>query len=418
MSSRRLTPLLSSTILGNNFNNLLIYYVHLIFDNFRLSSLHVSSPVLNGVSRNGCHGTPTVGVVCTVSGCNCADSNMPHGILPPPPPLPPSNMHYPTLVNGNSDPLDNYIHKDLHYTCVQCNLSSLTQANYMLHIKQTHCVEVYRCILCKQMQLFDNMNLLKEHFFQVHAAHKYEVLKCKMCPPASSSSSGITFANMDELAQHVKAVHQGPRDRFNGVHHQLSSQPPPAPPVTQPPPSSLINNDRFKCFKCQYCDSDFTQINALHQHILIVHPNHHHSSPNNNNNNNSQPFPHQHQQQQNSLSCQYCRSTFTNRGQLERHMRVHLASVDLKCNICDRKFDNENLLNEHILTHSKTLVSAPALTTTTTSTNNNSSNANNIINNSNHSVEDTISAVCAYCKQNIENVQQFKVCFTFFFFYK
>ena len=93
-----------------------------------------------------------------------SDVNVSHVSAPLPPPPPPPLPYTPPLD------LDNYIQKDLHFTCVQCNLSSLNQASYMLHIKQTHCVEVYRCILCKQMQLFDNLSLLKEHFFQVHAA--------------------------------------------------------------------------------------------------------------------------------------------------------------------------------------------------------------------------------------------------------
>lgn len=211
-------------------------------------------------------------------GCNCSSSSSGKFYDPDSHVSSSSSPHVPAYpighVAASSSPsllshfdLDPYIHKDLHFTCVQCNLSSLTHANYMLHIKQTHCVEVYRCILCKQMQLFDNLSLLKEHFFQVHAAHKYEVLKCKMCPIASS----LTFAGMDELAQHVKNVHHhggAPvvRSALNGNHHphhphhtnlsnahhvshnHLPSQPPPPPPppppATQPPASHIINNDR------------------------------------------------------------------------------------------------------------------------------------------------------------------------------
>lgn len=341
-------------------------------------------------------------VHCTVPNCHC------------------SNKLPPTYLDSNHHHLidtDIYMHKDLHFTCVQCNLSSLNHASYMLHIKQTHCVEVYRCILCKQMQLFDNLSLLKEHFFQVHAAHKYEVIKCKVCPPASN----LTFANIDELTHHVKNIHQQPRDRFNNnpsnsfhlhnqiphhhhPHHQLPNGihhgqlPPPVPSVTQQPALHGHNNDRLKCFKCQYCDSDFTQHNDLQQHIQMVH-NHHHHQHNNNNTPSTQP----------PLSCQYCRNTFTNRSQLERHMRIHLTSIDLKCNICDRTFDNQETLAEHKLTHNKAFES-PSTAITTTNNNNNTTNTTPaqitpvVSTNGN-----TASATCFYCKQIIENEQQFKV---------
>ena len=145
----------------------------------------------------------------------------------------------------------------------------------------------------------------------------------------------------------------------------------------------FVNNSHnsFKCYKCQYCDSDFTQPNALQQHIQIVHPNQYH--------NHHQPQQQQHQPA--TFSCQYCRNTFSNRGQLERHMRMHLTTVDLKCNICDRTFENEELLSEHKLTHSKTLTT----------------NTNNI--NISESPSSTQISSCAFCKQPIETDQQFKV---------
>lgn len=144
----------------------------------------------------------------------------------------------------------------------------------------------------------------------------------------------------------------------------------PPPPPPPPPPVQ----DRFKLFKCTYCDSDFAQQNSLQQHIQMVHPHHVNSNSN-------QQFP-----------CQYCRNTFTNKSQLERHVRIHLSSIDLKCNICDRVFESEQSLSEHKLTHSKTNT-FDSLSTTSSS----SSSSSNLS-----------SCLCAYCKQSIENEQQFK----------
>ena len=64
---------------------------------------------------------------------------------------------------------DYFVLKETHYSCAQCNMTFFKVNDYMSHLKQEHCVEVFRCVLCKQMQLFDNLLLLKEHFFLVSA---------------------------------------------------------------------------------------------------------------------------------------------------------------------------------------------------------------------------------------------------------
>lgn len=95
--------------------------------------------------------------------------------------------------------------KESHYTCGKCNAGYIKVTDYMNHLKQEHCVEVYRCVLCKQMQLFDNLNLLKDHFFQVHQSTKSEFFRCKLCPPGSNLTS--LFSNVEELDSHVQQIH-------------------------------------------------------------------------------------------------------------------------------------------------------------------------------------------------------------------
>lgn len=174
---------------------------------------------------------------------------------------------------------------ETQYQCSQCSLSLFKLNDYLQHIKREHCVEVYRCVLCKQMQLFDNVNLLKEHFFQVHQSSKVDTYKCRLCSHVSLS--------LDDLDKHLKSV------------HNQSTQ------------ANLM-------FKCQHCDMQFGQSSSLNQHIQLNH-----SST--------------------TYSCQYCRNTFNSKAQLERHVRIHLSSIDLKCNICDKQFDNEAHLSQHKL---------------------------------------------------------------------
>ena len=123
------------------------------------------------------------------------------------------NYPPPHSLNHYGGPHDNdlYILKETHYTCVQCSVTFVKLNDYMTHLKHEHCVEVFRCILCKQMQLFDNLNLLKEHFFQVHQSHKYDLYKCKLCVNSnngvSANSSHTLFHNVEDLYAHLQNVH-------------------------------------------------------------------------------------------------------------------------------------------------------------------------------------------------------------------
>ena len=217
--------------------------------------------------------------------------------------------------NQNENDDFNYYTKDVQYKCAQCinsndNCVGLFSKldDYLQHIKQEHCVEVYRCVLCKQMQLFDNLNLLKEHFFNVHQSSQSQIYKCKLC--------SYTSIEIDDLNSHLKL-----------------------------------------------------------EHNRIINPNQHLNAINTTN-----------------YSCQYCRQTFNNKTQLERHVRIHLSTVDLKCNICDRQFENKIQLNQHKQTHS--LIN-----------NINNNNNNNTNNNSNSHLKQL---TCSYCVQPIENESHFK----------
>lgn len=110
-------------------------------------------------------------------------------------------------------------------------------------------------------------------------------------------------------------------------------------------------------------------------------------------------------QQQQPFACQYCRSTFTQRAQLERHMRIHLASTDLKCNICDLVFQTPSQLNDHKQqVHNK--IPANSQTNLANSTQNVAPSATSA--SSPLTSTATATAICVYCKQTLHNEQQFR----------
>jgi len=54
-----------------------------------------------------------------------------------------------------------------------------------------------------------------------------------------------------------------------------------------------------------------------------------------------------------SQVCVYCKQTFKNKGELEKHMKTHVLPSNQKCNICDEVFPSSLILAEHKLTHCK-----------------------------------------------------------------
>jgi uncharacterized C2H2 Zn-finger protein len=319
------------------------------------------------------------------------------------------------------------------------------------------------------MQLFDNLNLLKEHFFQVHQSHKYDLYKCKLCINSGNNNNSVGTANsvfnsIDDLYTHLNNVHhhhvgnpsansQRPNgtstlaapgsysnnntngsNGFGNNHYSTNSAlsslqmlPPNNAPdrfhYLNHPSNSNSSNIANKCFKCNYCDSDFAQQNSLNQHIQMVHKINSPQQPpavavapssDYRYNQNGHHSLAQQPNTTNNLSCQYCRNTFTNRSQLERHLRIHLSSIDLKCNICDRLFETQDLLSQHKLTHCKiydTMDTAVKPQSHHHHQNNHHNNNNQPIVTSNGSHPNNqmpSTAICVYCKQTIENESQFK----------
>lgn len=233
---------------------------------------------------------------CTIPNCNCSPTAGPPASI-----TGHQNHHHQNqsfFDAHQANDIDLFSAKETHYTCGQCSLTLLKLTDFIAHIKQEHCVEVFRCILCKQMQLFDNLSLLREHFFQVHQSIRTEYYRCRYCPLNSSSLGSTLFLSAEELAIHIDQVHQQtgnssltPTHSSRNIHMRMA---PPLPAAlggniyaggqpaqfsaqhrAQPYPygrhQQPLGPYSTKCFKCPYCDSDFSQQNYLNQHIHIAH---------------------------------------------------------------------------------------------------------------------------------------------------
>lgn len=222
--------------------------------------------------------------VCNVASCNCSMKSSPL-----PSPFSNGGPMSRTLLANTLNTSNEYVYDEYHvvretcYTCVQCQLTMHKLTDYMHHLKQEHCVEVYRCILCKQMQLFDNLNLLKDHFFTHHQSHKYDVFKCKFCiEQGNSSHKGFVF--VEDLYLHLQQVHNQSIDlyrakqKISSNNHEMTNSSSymngsaiQYPSAVVPPLST--NTPQFmpqKIYKCSHCDSDFSQLASLNQHIQSV----------------------------------------------------------------------------------------------------------------------------------------------------
>ena len=454
------------------------------------------------------------------------------------------------IMSDNSpvdDVLRDFCIREGHYSCASCNLSFSKAVDQLDHMKLKHCVEVYRCVLCKDVQLFDNLQLLKQHFILAHGSKQSETFRCKICnsihrqlndflqhlkqihridcnlmmPPQSPtqqqqqqhnsiivsnggisptqkqqlpllspsqlnqqvspsplqksilhqqlikptqqlqqqqmptympikqpmnasykcSNCNILFEKEIDFRQHIQQEHEAPfykciycsskflnqiqLDNHIETNHMIMKssdnnnldQVPTSPTTTtslkpryqilnkqllqyqqQAPPTIQQQQQQQQVFKCPICDLKFPREDLLNSHKINDHNIQNYNS-----------------QQQHSFSssfcCKYCNNSFSNRQQLEKHVRIHLSSIDLKCNICDKMFDNVQLLNEHKMVHmsdagevqiiqnskysqppSTSTSPSPSSVTTTTST---SMSLNNII-------------CCGYCKQIINDEIQYR----------
>ena len=158
-------------------------------------------------------------------------------VAPPPPQPAPSNYENHRILgknhtNPNTDnddrnspnnqtfeeeaqALRDYFIKDSHYWCGDCNINFETSNDHINHMKYEHCEQVFRCVICKDVQIFDSVALLKHHFVHIHGSKQSEMFRCKLC--------SSTYRNVIDFANHLKLSHANDGVNLASVASVLSS---------------------------------------------------------------------------------------------------------------------------------------------------------------------------------------------------
>jgi hypothetical protein len=106
-----------------------------------------------------------------------------------------------------------FIIKETHFTCVQCRLLFNKASDYMLHLKDEHCIQVFQCTLCNKQ--FNSLYILKEHFLREHHLRKFDLFKCRICLKRNLNQNYDPFLNgsykgfnhIDDLYHHLYTSH-------------------------------------------------------------------------------------------------------------------------------------------------------------------------------------------------------------------
>ena len=120
---------------------------------------------------------------CQVPSCNCGKNKV--------------NQHF---SNESAIKVDkSFMISKINYTCIQCRITFPTPKEYTRHLVKMHCAKVYKCQLCKaQTHLFDNLRVLKDHYYSIHGAHEFELFQCRLCK--QTDQFHVTYRSQIELS--------------------------------------------------------------------------------------------------------------------------------------------------------------------------------------------------------------------------
>ena len=143
----------------------------------------------------------------------------------------------------------------------------------------------WTCEWCEEK--FDLRKNLKEHILSQHKEKSKEKLQCSSC--------GKSFGKLFNLKLHEDVVHKG------------------------------IKNWPDACeSKCEICGKSCSTKNSLKRHIRTVH------------------------EKIKDFICTKCGKSFTEKGSLQLHDKIHTGIRDFKCDQCDKTYKRSEHLKDHI----------------------------------------------------------------------
>ena len=200
------------------------------------------------------------------------------------------------------------------FSCPSCDFKSKEKGVIRSHIRVKHENIKYQFDLCTST--FVSRKTMVDHKRYAHLGPR-ETFICEVCP-------NKIYRQKCGLTKHIDIEHEGQTNPFTTTteptkeDNQLRR-------FNENPILSAIHNVRLKC---NVCPKTFGLAHLLERHLLY------HSD--------ERPF-----------GCQQCSKRFREKGNLKRHMRTHLETIErpFKCIDCDKNYSEFSHLNRHRQSH-------------------------------------------------------------------
>ena len=221
----------------------------------------------------------------------------------------PGNMTVPGEHSGRKE-----------YTCDQCGKIFGVKASFVLHMKESHDVEVEfprKDFMCEDCgKVFTLMSSLKRHKM-THTEACAISYKCSSCPKIFHYRSSV---RRHEKTQHTEEeggeIH--PCEKCSKTFMYATSL-----------RRHLKTHQAKEIYPCEHCTRCFEYLSSLKRHEKL-------------------------HKQGKLFQCSICQRDFGYLSSLTRHMKTHERS--LVCDICNRTFRLEKSYTKHLLSHSSNFV--------------------------------------------------------------
>ncbi|XP_064100770.1 zinc finger protein ZFP2-like [Macrobrachium nipponense] len=194
------------------------------------------------------------------------------------------------------------------FTCKGCEKVFFARKAYTNHRRSCNLNQEQNCPFCKEV--FTKMNELADHVKAVHKNDK--PFLCDIC--------GKTFPNPIALNRHMLSHTKVKSHSCKECGKSFACQ-------SNLRSHVLIHSDE-KPFQCEECGNKFRRSSTLRFHKRT--------------HTNERPY-----------QCDVCGKTFTQPSSLKTHQKLHSGERPHACNVCNEKFALKAALQSHMRTHTK-----------------------------------------------------------------